>query len=115
MPYAIYDGLQITADNTNVFSGRLGAQVPSYFRPKRLRVQVIASDTDWLISLSIGGQEIARNAPPSRAQADNVQQADWNSPHWVVPVPAGVTDYEILLNVNVVTAGVGVAILQWED
>lgn len=114
MAYVTFDAVQITADNTNVFSGRLGAQVPNYFKPRHVRIQVVASDSDWLISLSVGGDEVARNAAPSRTQADNVQQFDWQSPHWVCPVPAGVTDFEILLDVNVVTAGVGVALIQWE-
>ncbi len=108
-----YDAVQIVADNTNVFSGRLGEKVPSWAR--RVRIQLIAPDSDWTHSLTIGGEEMARDAAPSRVQADNLQQADWNSPHYESAVGRGQTDFEVLLNVNVVTAGVGIAILQWES
>ncbi len=106
--------VQLVADNTDVFAGSFGVQVPVWFRPKYLRVQIVFSDTDALHSLRIAGQELARNAGPNIATADNVQTPDWRSPHYCVPVPRGVTDFEILLDHNAVTAGVGMAVLMWE-
>lgn len=108
-----YDAVQITADDTNAFNGRLGERVPQWAR--RCRVQLVASDSDWTHSLTMGKEEMARDAAPSRVQADNVQQADWNSPHYESSVPRNATDFEVLLNVNVVTGGVGLAIIQWES
>jgi len=108
-----FDAVQIVADNTNVFSGRLGERVPPGAR--RCRVALVAPDSDWTFDLTMGREEMARACAPSRTQADNVQQWDWNSPHFETAVPQGVTDFEVLLNVNVVTAGVGIAIIQWES
>ncbi len=108
-----FDAVQIVADDTNVFSNRLGEKVPAW--AKRCRVQLVSSDSDWTFNLTMGGEEMARNAAPSRVQADNLQQADWQSPHYEAIVPRGATDFEILLNVNVVTAGVGIAYVQWES
>lgn len=108
-----YDAVQIAADNTNVFSGRLGEQVP--LGARKVRVQVVGSDSDWTFSLSMGGKEMARDSAMSRVQADNIQWVDWNSPHFLAMVPRGATDFEILLNMNVVTAGVGLALIQWES
>ncbi len=110
-PFAV----QVAADNTDVFGSTFGAQVPVWFRPKRLRIQVVFSDSDLLFSLRVAGFELARNSGPHIAQADNIQKPDWRSPHFVVPVPQGVTDFEILLDMNVVTAGAGLAVLQWES
>ncbi len=108
-----HDIVQITADNTNVFSGRLGERVPRWAR--RCRVAVLGSDTDWTFSLTMGREEMARDSGCSRNMADNEQSIDWNSPHFEMAVPQGATDFEVLLNVNVVTAGVGLAIIQWES
>ncbi len=107
-------GVQLATDNTDVFGSTFGAQVPVWFRPNFLRIQVIFSDTDELHNLRVGGVELARNAGPNVAMADNVQVPDWRSPHYCVPVPKGVTDFEILLDHNAVTAGVGLAVLMWE-
>jgi len=108
-----FDAVQITADNTNVFNGRIGERVPSWAR--RCRVQVVASDSDWTLSLTMGKEEMARDSAPSRTQADNLQVIDWISPHYESAVPRGATDFEVLLNVNVVTGGVGLAAIQWES
>ncbi len=108
-----FDAVQIIADNTNVFSARLGEKVPSWAR--RCRVALVGSDSDWTFSLTMGAEEMARDSAMARAQADNVQQIDWNSPHHEAAVPRGATDFEVLLNVNVVTAGVGIALIQWES
>ncbi len=105
-----FDAVQIIADNTNVFSGRLGERVPTWAR--RCRVALIASDTDWTISLTMGKEEMARDSAPAVAGADNLQTIDWRTPHYESDVPRGATDFEILLNVNVVTAGVGIALIQ---
>lgn len=108
-----FDAVQITADNTNVFQGRLGEKVPGWAR--RVRVMVVAPDTDWTISLTIGTEEFARDSACARHQADNLQSVDWSSPHYESAVPRGATDFEVLLNVNVVTSGVGLALIQWES
>lgn len=108
----IYDAVQIVADNTNVFGARLGGDVPPWAR--RGRVQLVAPDTDWTFDLFVGGKELARDCAPSRAQADNLQQLDWQSPHFVFDVERGRTAFEVLLDVNVVTAGIGIAVIQWE-
>ncbi len=109
-PFAV----QLIADNTDVFGSTFGAQVPVWFKPKTLRVQIIYSDTDLLFNLRVASIELARNSAPNVAMADNIQVPDWRSPHFVIPVPQGVIDFEILLDVNVVTAGVGLAVLLWE-
>jgi len=108
-----FDAVQITADNTNVFSGRLGERVPTWAR--RVRVAVVASDSDWTMSLTMGREEMARDSAPSIVAADNIQGIDWRNPHYESDVPRGATDFEILLNVNVVTAGVGIGLIQWES
>ncbi len=109
-PFAV----QLTVDDTDVFGSTFGVQVPVWFRPRYLRIQVVFSDSDCLFNLRVGGVELARNAGPNIAQADNIQVPDWRSPHYCVPVPRAVTDFEILLDVNVVTAGAGLAVLMWE-
>lgn len=106
--------VQFAADNTDVFGGTFGAQVPTWFQPKLIRVQVVFSDTDLLFSLRVAGIELCRNSGPHRAQADNVQQFDWQSPHICFPFRPGSTDFNVLLDANVVTGGVGMAIVQWE-
>jgi len=106
--------VQLVGDSTDVFGSTFGAQVPVWFRPKRLRLQVLFSDSDALHSLRVAGYELGRSSGPHIAEADNVQAPDWRKPHYVIPVPSGVTDFEILLDHNAVTAGVGLAVLQWE-
>ncbi len=108
-----YDAVHITADNTNVFSGRLGERVPTWAR--RCRVQLIGSDSDWTFSLTMGKEEMARDSAPSRTMPLTELRADWNSPHFEYLVTRGSTDFEVLMNVNVVTAGEGLAIIQWES
>ncbi len=105
---------QLTVDNTDVFAGQFGIQVPLWFKPRYLRIQVVFSDSDLLFSLRVGGVELARNSGPCVAMADNIQEPDWRKPHYCVPVPSGVTDFEVLLDVNVVTAGAGMAVGMWE-
>ena len=105
---------QITTDDTDVFGGTFGVQVPVWFRPKQLRIQVIFSDSDALHSLRVAGIELGRNSGPHISGAHNIQGPDWRAPHYVIPVPQGVTDFEILLDHNAVTGGVGMAVMQWE-
>lgn len=107
------DIVQLTADNTNVFQNRIGAKAPKWAR--RCRLQLIFSDTDFLFSSSLGGEEMARDCGPHRSQADNVQQGDFTSPHLMKEIPPTGQDWEVLLNCNVVTAGVGLAVLQYES
>jgi hypothetical protein len=105
---------QLTTDDADVFAANFGAQVPVWFKPRILRIQVVFSDTDALHSLRIAGVELGRNSGPHISGADNVQGPDWRAPHYVVPVPEGVTDFDILLDHNAVTAGAGMAVGQWE-
>lgn len=109
----LIDVVQITADNVDVYNGRLGEEIPSWAR--RVRFQLIAPDSDWTFSATFGGQEMARDSGPHRCQADNLQSGDWRSPHIEVPIDQKSKDFNILVNVNVVTAGVGLAILQFES
>ena len=106
--------VQLVGDDTDVFGGTFGVQVPVWFRPKQLRIQVVFSDSDALHSLRIAGIELDRNSGPHISGADNVQGPDWRSPHYLIPVPTGVTDFEILLDHNAITAGTGMAVMQWE-
>ena len=107
------DVVLITGDDTNVFSGRLGAEVPEWARS--VRVQVVSSDYDWLHSLSMGGEEMARESGPHVVGADNLAEYDWTKPFAQKDVPRGRTDFVVLLNVNVVTAGTGLGIIEWSD
>ncbi len=107
--------VQLVGDNTDVFGSTFGAQVPVWFRPKKLRIQVVFSDSDALHSLRVAGIELSRNSGPQISGADNIQGPDWRAPHYCIPVPNNVTDFEILLDHNAVTAGAGMAVLQWES
>ncbi len=108
-----YDAVQIVADNTNVFQNRLGAEVPSWAR--KGRVAIVASDSDWTFDLFVAGLEMARDCGMVKSQADNVQEISWFSPHFEFEVVRRGPNFEVLLDVNVVTAGVGLAIIQWES
>ncbi len=110
VPFAV----QLVGDNTDVFAGAFGVQVPNWFRPKYLRIQIVFSDSDALHSLRIGGIELSRSSGPNMAQADNINVPDWRSPHYAIPVPARAVDFEILLDHNAITAGAGMAIGMWE-
>ncbi len=105
--------VQITADNTNVFNDTKGADVPGWARTGR--IQLVAPDSDWTYDLYINNLEMARDSGPSRCQADNLQQFDWLSPHHEFEVRRTGTSFEVLMDINVVTAGVGMAIIQWES
>lgn len=104
------DIVQITADNNNVFNARVLGKPPAWARTGR--IQIIASDTDWLFDLKYGAAVLADQSAPHRSQADNIQQPDWASPHCQFDVGP---NEEPRLNINVVTAGVGLAVLQWES
>lgn len=106
--------VQLVGDSTDVFGSTFGAQVPVWFKPRYLRIQVVFSDSDALHSLRVGGVELSRNSGPNFADADNLQNCDWRKPHYCVPVPQPVTDFEILLDHNAITAGAGLATLMWE-
>jgi len=108
----IYDLVQIVADNVNVFNGRLGADVPQW--AKRGRIQIVAPDSDWTFDLFVNGRELARDAGPSIVEADNLQKIDWLAPHFAFDVVRRGPNFDILLDINVVTAGVGLACIQWE-
>lgn len=108
-----YDAVQITADNTNVFQNRLGAEVPSWAR--KGRIAIVASDSDWTFDLFVAGLELARDCGMVQAGADNIQSISWFNPHFEFEVVRRGPNYEVLLDVNVVTAGVGMAVIQWES
>lgn len=108
----IFDTVQIVADNTDVWAGRLGADVPTWARVGR--IWLIAPDSDWLMDLSVGGKELARSCGPAIQAADNLQSVEFSQPHFEFDAPRGGVQFEILMNVDVVTAGVGSATIQWE-
>jgi len=103
--------VQITADNVNVFNNSIAFEPPSWAR--RARFQLVAPDSDWLFDLSVQNLEMARDSGPHRCQADNLQIFDWASPHIEVSIVKG-QKFEPLMDINVVTAGVGLAICQFE-
>lgn len=107
--------VQITSDNTDVFNGTKAEEVPSWAR--RGRLQLVASDTDWTYSFDIGSQELARDSGPHATAADNTQQIDWRNAHIMFEL-AGLRrerNLNPVMNVNVVTGGVGIACLQYES
>lgn len=104
------DSVLITADNTNVFDGRM--QAPKWAR--KVRVQVLASDYDWLISAVIDGEELMREGSPHAFGADNTGVLDWRRPHILMDIKDP-GRHEILVNVNVVTGGTGIVLRQYED
>jgi len=108
----IHDTVQITADNVNVFNGRKGADVPSWARTGR--IQVVGPDSDWTFDLYVNGEELARDCGVAVNMADNLQTTDWRLPHFVFDIVRRGPNFDILLDINVVTAGVGIATIQWE-
>lgn len=108
----IFDAVQIVADNTNVFGGRLGADVPDWAR--RGRIMVVAPDTDWTLDLFVNGKELARDSACASHAADNLQSIDWTNPHYQFDVERRGPNFDVLLDINVVTAGIGLAAIQWE-
>ncbi len=106
--------VQIVADNTDVFNGTKAEEIPRWARIAR--VQLVAPDTDWTYSFDIGGQELARDSGPHKCQADNLQTIDWREAHLQFEIAnlRGERNIDPILNVNVVTAGVGLACIQYE-
>ncbi len=108
----LYDAVFITADNTNVFQNRISSEPPTWAR--RVRVQVVGSDNDWTFSCTIDKEELARDAAIMAGQADNTAFIDWQRPHIVKELDPR-TNHELLLDVNVVTGGTGLAACQYES
>jgi hypothetical protein len=104
--------VQVAADNTDVFNNNLGELAPTWAR--RARIQVVASDTDWLFSCRVNDIEYARDCGPHATYGDNAQVIDWGLAHIVCPVKAG-SENDVLVDVNVVTAGVGLVAIQYES
>lgn len=102
----------ITADSTDVFNGTIFETLPPSART--IRLQVLASDYDWLISASIGNMELLRDSAPHGFGADNLGALVWNKPHVVLDV-SGIGAEDVKVDVNVVTGGTGLVILQVED
>lgn len=105
------DVIQITADNTDVTSGRIA--MPDW--TKTVRVQLLAPDSDWLFDANIAGQELARACGPHICAADNLQSGDWLAPHIERDIRQSNQNRDILIDINVVTAGVGVVVIQYES
>ncbi len=108
-----YDAVQIVADNTNVFQNRLGAEVPVWAR--KGRVAIVSSDSDWTFDLFVAGLEMARDCGMVQVGADNIQSIDWFRPHFEFDIVRRGPNFEVLVDVNVVTAGVGMVVIQWES
>jgi len=102
----------IAADNTDVFNGTIFETLPP--GASVVRLQFLFSDYDALISASIGNMELLRDSGPHSVGADNLGVLDWTRPHVVLDV-RGLAAEDVKVNVNVVTAGVGLVILQVED
>lgn len=106
---------QLTTDNVDVFGTDVNAEVPTWFTPTFLRLQIMFSDTDALHSLKVGNVQLSESSGPHATGADNVQAPDWQKPHYLIPVPKGISGSQITLDHNAVTAGQGLAIGQWEQ
>ncbi len=104
--------VQITADDTDVYNGSIFETLPA--GAKTIRLQTVFSDYDALISASIGNTEILRDSAPHVLGADNLGSPEWTKPHCVLNV-TGQGSADVKVNFNVVTAGVGVVVLQVED
>jgi len=104
-----FDFVQIVADNTDVFSGRIG--VPPNAR--KGTIYVIAPDTDWTFDLSINNKELARDTACTKHQADNLATVEITDIGIDFDVERRGPDFDILLDINVVTAGVGLAGVVW--
>ncbi len=107
--------VQIVGDNTDVFNTTKAEEIPTW--AKRMRVQLIASDSDWTYSFDIAGREFARDSGPHSAEADNIQSIDWRKAHLEIDLEGLRRERNInpIMNVNVVTAGVGLASIQYES
>lgn len=107
MPHVV----QIIADNTDVANGTIVEDIPTW--AKHLRIQCLASDYDWLIDILIKRIEYMRQSAPHLFGADNLALPDWRGPHVLAPVEV-LAEYSVNVNVNVVTAGVGLVVFQYE-
>lgn len=108
----LLDVVQVTADNTDVFStARIGGTPPPWARA--MRVQLVAPDTDWTWSVSLGGVELARDSGPSTTAADNTQDIDFRKAH-IYSAIGGSGNFDVRVNVNVVTSGVGICGVLYE-
>ncbi len=107
--------VQVIADNTDVFNATKAEEIPRWARTAR--VQVVAPDSDWTFSFDIGGMELARDSGPHKCQADNLQTIDWREAHLQFNIAdlRGERNVDPILNVNVVTAGVGLVAIQYES
>jgi len=98
----IVDALQVIADNSDALAGRLA--VPDW--AKFADFWLSASDSDWLYSITVDAVEYVRNAAPNQVGADNLNGDLFNSNGFSsAPVRNG---SNIIVNINVITAGVGI-------
>lgn len=97
----------ITADSSNVFASTFAASLPSGAR--RIGVLVTFSDYDFLYTLTIQGNVLARNSGPDATYADNtsINLASSNGWKWWDISPGD--DLSLILEANVVSAGNGMA------
>jgi len=108
MPRSLIDGVQITADNTDVLSGRI--KPPTWARWVDFWLKAI--DSDWTYSVSVDGVEYARSAPPNECAADNVLSGRaFEGGYATAPIEGSNAD--ILINVDVVTGSEGVMIVRY--
>lgn len=106
------DVVHISATTANVFSGRISERAPAWARIAR--VQVIHSDGDHQHSLTLGGQEVARNSAPNIVAAITALASDWESSHCQVDLTPG-SNAEALLSITETTAGEGLAVIEYLD
>tara|TARA_Y100000588_G_scaffold148278_1_gene162184 strand:+ start:721 stop:1059 length:339 start_codon:yes stop_codon:yes gene_type:complete len=105
---------QLTTDNSDVFGTDANAVMPTWFKPRFLRMQIVFSDSDALHSLKVGNVQLSESSGPHVTGTDNVQAPDWQKPHYLVAIPQGLDTLDIVLDHNAVTGGVGLAVGQWE-
>ncbi len=103
MPNIMVDTVQVAADDTDVFTGRLSAVVPTW--AKWVEFWLVSSDSDWTYSASVGTREVQRSSGPNATGADNIQGSIFDSGG--CSKHEAVSGERVLVNVDVVTAGVG--------
>ncbi len=103
MSQIMVDTVQIAADDTDVFTGRISALVPTW--AKFCEFWLATSDSDWTYSASVGSAEVQRSSGPNSTGADNIQGPIFDGGGCSKHAVRG--GERILVNVDVVTAGVG--------
>lgn len=107
----IPDSVQLTADATDIFSGRYGKRIPTW--AKRIHLYWSFSDTDCTLTGTIGGVEVARATAPTNSGADNIQRIARDEVHVFIDKQHCSND-DVNIDANVTTAGVGVVTIAFE-